>query len=65
MKKFIGLVMLFSVSVICMISLGKIVAYDWPEIENEAIKCMDYIDERLDDVGKVIDEKIVMVLNKD
>ncbi len=69
MKKFIGLVCLFAVSVISLIGLGKIIAYDWPEIEDEAIKGFDYIMERvdlqLDDAGKIIDEKIVFVLNRD
>ena len=65
MKKIIGLVMLLSVSVICLIGLGKIVAYDWEDIKTEAFHVMEYVDERLDDVVNVIDEKIIIALNKD
>ncbi len=65
MKKIIGLICLFTVSIISMINLGKIVAYDWPEIEQEAFKFMDYVDERLDDAVEFIEEKAVLVLNKD
>lgn len=62
MKKFIGLILLLSVSIITMIKLGKIVAYDWPEIQNEIYNFGEYLDERLDDAGKFIDEKVITVI---
>lgn len=62
MKKFIGLILLLSVSIIIMIKLGKIVAYDWPEIQNEIYNFGEYLDERLDDAGKFIDEKVIKVI---
>ncbi len=62
MKKFIGLILLLSVSIITMIKLGKIVAYDWPEIQNEIYNFGEYLDERLDDAGKFIDEKVIKVI---
>lgn len=69
MKKFIGLVCLFAVSVICLINLGEIVAYDWTEIEDEAVKGINYImekvDLKLDEAGDFIDEKLVSVFDKD
>ena len=65
MKKVIGLVLLFTVSIISMIGLGKIVAYDWPEIEEDSIKALDYLDERMDDAIEIIEEKMVMVFDKD
>lgn len=69
MKKFIGLVCLFAVSVICLINLGEIVAYDWPEIEDEAVKginfIMEKVDLKLDEAGDFIDEKLVSVFDKD
>lgn len=62
MKKIIGLILLLSVSIITMIKLGKIVAYDWPEIQNEIYNFGEYLDERLDDAGKFIDEKVITVI---
>lgn len=63
MKKFLGLVLLFTASVITLLQLGKVIAYEWEDIEAEALNFSDFLDERFDEAGKFIDEKVLVVLN--
>lgn len=63
--KFVKFVLLTLMSITTLFELGRIVKNEWPEIEREAIKVSDYMDERYDEALDFINEKVVMVFNKD